>query len=293
MFLAALVAASTAGCSASLLGVSPTRGYRAQVDYARPAAVSAGQVPALDEAGLAIVTLDGHAAGPAGTLEMTLELPGSDRGVQALPDGTDRVVITISSPKLDEPLRQEIRRTQFLNGLAKMIVTKLPLGSTEVAVQVFDASGAQISRGTATATVRADTVSAVKLDLVVKEATGGLAISVDSKPQYADKPEIYLPPDTSAALSGVIGSPDPEPAPKSGKTYSALPHKKMFDTGITVAKGQFVDFRGIAAVTTTRTLYAVIVSGSTTRVINVVIRETTRLQMPIPGKLCLSATKTI
>ncbi|MBM3266790.1 MAG: hypothetical protein FJZ01_03995 [Candidatus Sericytochromatia bacterium] len=281
---AALVAAFTTGCTGPVSGVSPGKTYRSQATYG----AGYGQAAQPEQAGTTgvrnVISLSGDASGPSGTLEVSLELAKADRGLLALPEGTDRVLITIASPKLDAPLRQEIRRSQFVGGVAKMIVTKLPLGQTKVGCEVFDDAGALITQGTSGAVVTADTISPVKIDLVVKEATGGLAISVDTKKQYADKPEVYLPPDTLTGLTGALdGDAAPHHASKPTKS------ERMYDTGMKVYAGQIVDFRGLGKITTTKRLYAVVVSGATTRVIDVRITETTKLKMPVAGKLCLMA----
>ncbi len=280
LIISACVAASTAGCS-GLTGLSASKvpAYRTS-GYTQATPV---QPPELDQAGTAggIISLTGKTVGPAGSLEVALELPRSAWGVQALPDGTDRVLITISADKLEAPLRQEIRRSQFIDGKAKMIVTKLPLGETHIGCQVFDAAGTQITNGSATARVVADTIAAVRLNLIVKEATGGLAIAVDTQKQYADSPEVYLPGGSNSDLDGSIEGATKAPAHlRTGKTW--------IDTGLTVYEGQVVDFRGISKITYTKRIYAVIVSGNRTRIIDVSIRETTRLRMPAHGKLCLT-----
>lgn len=174
------------GCSDALLsGISSK--YRAT----RMAPANVGIAHAPDP----VTVASGEATGPSGSLEVDLELPRTQRGVQALPESTEKVVVCITAAKLSNPVRQTISRSQFVGGKAKMRVEKLPLGEVQVEIKIFDYAGDLVTSGTATSTVKAGLTTPVLLNLIVKEETGGIAIAVDSKTEYADMPVVSIPSD--------------------------------------------------------------------------------------------------
>ncbi|MBM3273534.1 MAG: hypothetical protein FJZ00_00165 [Candidatus Sericytochromatia bacterium] len=200
----ALIPALIAGCSGSLYtpAVSAVRAAKTTIRGpagASPTFLPAGEMTTAAPVRPAVFVHSGDARGPSGELAIDLELPRTARGVQSLPENTNRVVITVTSSKLSTPIRQEISRHQFIDGRAKMLVNKLPQGEIRVDAQIFDANGAQVTMGGATATVSAGTTTPVVLNLVVKEETGAIAIRVDAKVEYHDTPEVILPGGASSA----------------------------------------------------------------------------------------------
>ena len=146
-----------------------------------------------------VIVASGDAVGPSGSLAVDLELPRTDRGVQALPESTEKVAITVRAAKLPMPVNQVILRDHFVGGKARMIVEKLPLGDVQIEIAIYDDGGSLVTSGKAAATVKAGAITPILLNLIVKEETGGISIAVDSKIEYGDSPVVTLP--------------GPEPAP--------------------------------------------------------------------------------
>lgn len=185
------------GCNAALLSGVPSkyRGVHATASDTAYTRASTPIVPGRVEeptTALAVVSASGEAMGPSGSLAVDLELPAT-RGVQALPDFTEKVVIGITAARLASPVRQTILRSQFVGGKARLRIEKLPLGDVQIQIAVYGADDVLIASGTATSTVRPDTVTPVRLELVVKEKTGSIAIAVDSRTEYADTPVVSIP----------------------------------------------------------------------------------------------------
>lgn len=126
-----------------------------------------------------------------GGLAVAFELPLA-RSVQALPDTTESVTIKISGAGLRAPISKTISRSQFVNQRAEMRVDKLPPGEIRVDATVFDASGAQVTMGGATALIKPGELTKVALNLVVKGETGSATIAIDTTVVY-DDPVVTIP----------------------------------------------------------------------------------------------------
>ncbi|MBI6546892.1 MAG: hypothetical protein HY692_08865, partial [Cyanobacteria bacterium NC_groundwater_1444_Ag_S-0.65um_54_12] len=92
--------------------------------------------------------------GPAGKLVVNLELP-VNRKTQALPEGTEKVSITVTSSRLAAPVQKTINKSQFIDNKALLLVEKLPVGEAKVSAVVYDAADKQITMGDAVAMIQA------------------------------------------------------------------------------------------------------------------------------------------
>jgi hypothetical protein len=318
--LGALVPALLAGCSGSLYtsAMSTVRAVRAPLGPA--AARTGGYLPseqvvsedgAPEASAPAVFVRSGNSRGPSGELAIEFELPRTARGLQSLPENTDRVVITVTSSKLGSPIRQEISRRQFIDGKAKMLVNKLPLGEIRVDAQIFDANGAQVTMGGATATVSAGTTTPVLLNLVVKEETGAIAIRVDTKVEYHDTPEVIVP---GGASSAELRRP---------RTFTVSPPEKStvapswLNTEVEVREGDLLDITTSGKIGHSRhyessfdyygpegcqscksgvllpshkglALVAILVDADGNRAVKFKIRDGAKLRAPFTGTLCLA-----
>lgn len=190
-FTLVVLAAFTAGCTGtetiSTVGIK-TNSARA-VTYGAPVKAPVQQV---SPAGPKAILMSGEALGPSGSLVCNFELPKNSRGVQALPESTDKVTLSISHPKLASAIKQSLYRSQFVEGKATMIVEKMPLGEARVDCTIFDSSGALVTMGGATVVVREDVTTPVVLNLIVKEKSGAISIAVDTK-TVVDTPVVVVP----------------------------------------------------------------------------------------------------
>lgn len=215
-----LLAAVAAGCALRMPGLAQ--------QTARPGAVVTAAMPA-------------HPS-EMGSLTFELSLPEGERRLQALPDSTDRVEIEVQSSRLLQSVKQSVYRSQFVNGKAMIVVERLPLGEVKVEARVFDSSGKQVTMGGATVIVEANKTTPVTLNLVVKEETGAVAISVDSRKVYDDVPKVVLP------------SEAPQYAPPTTTTVTLYPVWRTteaptwVDTGIVPGQGQSILIRAAGRV---------------------------------------------
>jgi len=215
--LAIALSTFLAGCSeAALMGSGlKVRGFGSRVGAAVPDTIAAA------DAG-AVIAASGAVTGPSGTLVMDFELP--QRGVQSLPENTGKVIVTLSSARLANPLVQTIRREQFVGGKARMIVDKLPLGQVGVGIRIVDRDDVLATSGSATADVQANLVTPVTVNLVVREETGSVAVSVDTTVSYADTPVVAFPSAEPSATPDVAPTYVPDPSPTYVPNPSSTPY---------------------------------------------------------------------